>query len=355
MNRTLAASTHHRVEGISGSAGLAHIPALDGLRAVAIVLVVVHHGLMPVPFGGAVGVDVFFVLSGYLITTILIREHARTGVISLGRFYLRRLVRLYPPLLLMLAIVFVPVALTTSWKSAAGGSAFALFYLMPIGLESGFQTASAYAHAWSLGVEEWFYFLWPALLLFLVELRLRIVITTGLAGALIVSAALVNISTGHSSYILRAYGLLGGCLLALVLERGWRPPRWSGAVGLVALIAVVLGSTFTRLTTSGVVLADGATALIIAHIVCNGRGRLNRGFSWPPIVYVGRISYEIYLWHYPLLIVLALAVGGDFVDVAWLAIPACLVAAALAEHFTRPLIVKLRRGATGRQDELLPA
>lgn len=321
---------------------MTYIPALDGLRAVAISLVVVHHALMPVPFGGAIGVDVFFVLSGYLITTILLREQARAGTISLKRFYLRRIARLYPPLVLMLIVVFVPVALTTSVKSAAGGSVFALFYLMPIGLETGFQTASAYAHAWSLGVEEWFYFLWPAALVALTKVR-KSGIGIVIAGTiLVVSAAYIEIATDHSSYILRAYGLLAGCWLAVMLNRGWSPPNWSGITGALMLAAVVVWSTLERLSTLGVLIADVGAILIIAQTTLREGGVFARVLTWGPAVYLGRISYEVYLWHYPLLVIFALAAGEDFVNVAWLAIPVSVIAAAVAQHLTRPLIANLR-------------
>jgi peptidoglycan/LPS O-acetylase OafA/YrhL len=190
----------------------------------------------------------------------------------------------------MLLVMFIPVALTTSLKSGAGGSAFALFYLMPIGLEGGFQTASAYAHARSLGVEEWFYFLWPAALIPLAKLTSGANVVLGTAAALITAAGVLEAMTGHSSYILRAYGLLAGCWLALTLERGWKPPRWFGVGGVLMLTAAAVWTTDASLSTPGKVLADAGAMMLIARMTSDGNVSIAQILSWRPIVYLGKIS-----------------------------------------------------------------
>ncbi|WP_334171049.1 acyltransferase family protein [Sinomonas sp.] len=324
---------------------LGYVPALDGLRALAIALVAVYHAVMPAHFGGAGGVDVFFVLSGFLITTLLVQERDATGSVSFRRFYTRRVVRLYPPLLLMLAVVFVPVAVTMGVKTALSGSGLSLFYLMPVGAESGSTMLSPYEHTWSLGVEEWFYFLWPPALVLLLRGRRRgAVIAAAVATAgLAVAAFVAEAESAEVSFILRACGLMAGCVLALVLHgTSFSVGRWAGLAGLGLLALSVLRSSLAPFSTVDVLTADVGALLLVLGIMRGPQGLLHRALSARPLASVGRISYEIYLWHYPVLCILGVLNHSDWLEVGWIALPISVVLAVVAHRVTQPVIARLR-------------
>ncbi|WP_138442145.1 acyltransferase family protein [Sinomonas susongensis] len=324
---------------------LGYVPALDGLRALAIALVAVYHAVMPAHFGGAGGVDVFFVLSGFLITTLLLQEHGAAGRVSFRRFYTRRLVRLGPPLVLMLAVVFVPIAATMGLSTALSGSGLSLFYLMPVGAESGSTMLSPYEHTWSLGVEEWFYFLWPPALVLLLRGRRRwaLIAAAVAAGGLAVAALLAEAQSAEVSFILRACGLMAGCAAALALHgRRLSVGRWAALAGLAFLALSVVRSTMAPFSTLDVLSADLGAVLLVVGIMRGPRGLLHRALSVRPFVAVGRISYEIYLWHYPVLCILGVLNHSDWLEVGWIALPVSLVLAVVAHRVTEPVIVRLR-------------
>src|SRR5438093_1124683 len=144
-----------------------HLPALDGLRAVAVFTVIVYHfGINAVP--GDLGVSAFFVLSGFLITWLLLREHAANGTVSLRRFYTRRVLRIFPAYYAFLAVSFaIDSVRGQPWGSSLGLSS--LFYLVNYYNALNGHPVTSIAHAWSLGIEEQFYLLWPMLLLLLLR------------------------------------------------------------------------------------------------------------------------------------------------------------------------------------------
>ncbi|MDQ4488684.1 acyltransferase [Sinomonas sp. ASV486] len=335
---------------------LGHVPALDGIRALAITLVVVYHAVMPLHFGGAGGVDIFFVLSGFLITTLLLEEHDSNGRISLRRFYVRRAVRLYPPLLIMLVVVFVPISVLMGLGNALWGTVMALFYLMPVGAETGADSISAYAHTWTLGLEEWFYFVWPVALILLVKgartvhgRRMRRALAAALIAtfALAATALTIEAVTGHMSVILRACALLAGCALALVLRRSdARAQAWHGVAGLGLIAFSVVHSSLVPLTTVDTLAAAAGALLLIVAMTRGGEGGANgvirRVLSLPPLTYVGRISYEIYLWHYPVLCLFGVLAGTQFLGVGGISAAASLLLAAIAFAVTKPLVKGLR-------------
>lgn len=326
-------------------ARLGYVPALDGLRSLAIALVAVYHGVMPAHFGGAGGVDVFFVLSGFLITTLLLEEHEASGRVSFRRFYLRRAIRLYPPLLLMLAVVFIPIALTMGINTATTGSGLSLFYLMPIGAESGLTSLSPYEHTWSLGVEEWFYFVWPPILLLLLRRprRWAPIAASAAAVVLIAGAFLAEARTGEVSFILRAGGLMAGCALALFLRgSSFTPGRWFGPAGLALVAFGVLHSSVAPFSTLDVVISVAGTLLLIVALTRGPRDLLHRALAAEPMAYVGRISYELYLWHYPVLCLFGVLNRSDWLEVGWYALPLSFALAVVAHRVTQPLTSRLR-------------
>jgi len=328
---------HQQAEGVSGSGpadGSAFRPDVEGLRGIAVLLVVLFHAGLPVA-GGFVGVDVFFVISGFLITGLLLREHERSGRVSLSRFYARRIRRLLPA-----ALVVVVLSLAATWvligpldrpASIADGAAAALSVSnIRFALETGDYFAavaqpSPFLHFWSLSVEEQFYLVWPALLFLIGRgrlLRVGAILAVVLAGSFAANLVLTHASIGWAFYSLptRAWQLAAGGLLA-VAGHGLAGSRFAtphrlvaalgGLVGWVGLAAVVAGGVLLseRLPYPGlaaVLPTAGAVALIATGAIRGGPGLV---LASPPVRFLGRISYSLYLWHWPILVFAPLAAG----------------------------------------------
>ncbi len=312
-------------------------PEIDGLRAVAVLAVLLFHAGVPGFAGGYVGVDVFFVISGYLITSILMLDLER-GRFSIVRFYERRARRLLPALLAVLAFVTALAWLLLLPEKREAFSeallAVALFcsnvyfwrqsnYFAPVAEEN------PLLHTWSLAVEEQFYLFFPLVLLLLWPLG-RAWITRAVAAASLVSIATAELaSTAHpaANFFLipsRAWELGAGALVALTL--GLRSPGASRRADAAAALgmAMVVVSVFmfddrTPFPSLLAVLPVGGTVLII--VGAQPRGGIGRLLSSAPVVHVGLISYSLYLWHQPLLAFARLTSDGE--------VAAPMVAAAL--------------------------
>lgn len=344
MDRQTARSTAATLNGRS----IEYNPALDGLRAVGVALVFLHHMVTPIPFGGAIGVDIFFVLSGYLITTVLLQEHQRLGYINLRRFYLRRLVRLYPPLLVALSVVFLPGLIFAPAQIVfVFENLLALTYLTPFGRELGLSVSKAWGHTWTLGIEEAFYLIWPLLLVVLVRNlgagRSVVSFAAAVSSAMMLSNVAIELNGHRPSELLRAGGLFLGCAMALALRRhsDAAVPPWVGWSGLALVLAAVVHAPSENQLTIAVLGASAGSAALISHIATQHRsagGALFRILKLPPAVYLGRISYELYLWHYPVLVVIAWIADAELVQVAWIAGPLSILLAALSHHMLAPII-----------------
>lgn len=285
-----------------------YIPAIDGLRALAALMVVAFHARV-VP-GGFVGVDVFFVLSAFLITTILAREISESGAIGLSRFYLRRLLRLGPALLFMLA-TYVVVA-PFIWPSHP--------HLFDAGLAAAYISNYSYAlyqspfylqHTWSLAVEEQFYLLWPLLLPLL--LRTKSPLLWLIAAYIAVIGWRASFAGDWQNYYYRAdtraSGLIVGAALALYLPRIAMVPlfAWAG-FGAIMLTAAV--GKFGATSAAFFPMAEIGAALVVGAAAQGQLGKLERALSNPVAVYLGKLSYGIYLWHYPIAVALRPTLDG---------------------------------------------
>jgi peptidoglycan/LPS O-acetylase OafA/YrhL len=276
-----------------------YIPQLDGLRAIAVLLVIgAHTGYVP---GGYVGVDVFFALSGYLITTILLREHA-DGRWSLKRFYVRRARRLYPALIVLL-VVLIPFGGVVAAGHYPAAAAVSATYLSDFAAVVNPQWLGGLTHTWSLGVEEQFYLLWPAFLLFSFRRASRRVIfgsTLALAAVMLVTLSRGG-ALGHTMFFPTGRGgvLMLGCALALALDRRALPrPGLVASVSAAGLVfAVLLGGDLALGGAAAVVAGIAATGVIAG--VMHG-GLLARALASGPLVWLGKRSYGIYLWHAPI-------------------------------------------------------
>lgn len=338
-------------------------PDIDGLRAVAVVSVVIFHAFPAFFPGGFVGVDVFFVISGFLITQIILREQG-AGRFSFLSFYARRIRRILPALLMVLAASYAAGWFTlfsqdfkTLGLQIAGAAGFASNFILLS--EAGyFDSASELKpllHLWSLAIEEQFYVFWPALLVLAQRFRLPIPALTGvlLAASLAGCLWLTRVDPAAAFYLspVRFWEILVGALLAGREIRHPAPPlpilALPGAALLVAAFALI---DHTRAFPGAwALLPVLGTALVIA---AGPQGRANRWLSAPWIVALGLVSYPLYLWHWPLLAYTRI-VGGSAVP-AW-ALGLAVVAALLLAILTYRLIERpIRwRAAQGRTAVLL--
>jgi peptidoglycan/LPS O-acetylase OafA/YrhL len=306
-------------------------PALDGLRAVSMVAVLAHHSNWL--SGGYLGVDVFFTLSGFLITALLTEEFARTGTIRLRLFYARRALRLLPALLVLLIVCASSLLATVPAEYGPlvlHEAAAVLFYVanwawvinLPLGV---------FSHTWSLGIEEQFYLLWPCALLAMLLVaspRRACAMTLALAGAGVAwRYALVQAGARfeHVQRGLDAHGdpLLIGCALSLGLTAGLRLPGRStlaALAGVCVLAGLLAFSTWpdSYLHHHVTSVAAVAVSLIIAHVVSAPDSALTRLLAVAPLVRIGRISYGVYLWHFPVFFLFGLVTApGAAATTSW--------------------------------------
>jgi len=312
---------------------LGHWPALDGLRGVAVLIVLADHtGFVPEPAGG-IGVTVFFVLSGFLITRVIVEARER-GTWTMAGFVANRVVRLFPALAVMVAVVSgILVARGYPLDRVAARAAPALAYVQNMAPR---VTYPVFGHTWSLGVEEQFYLLWPLVLPWVLG-RARPVLALGAA---IAGSAAVEIASPQDWLPMHAYALLAGCGLALLgplPSRRWLLP--AGALALGASIAVA--PAFTQLYVYGPMMAAPAATLMIA-----GAAHGNPVLELPLLRFTGRISYALYLWHVPLLRM----TGTTYAGAA--AIPSLVIAVLLAVASTLLFEEPLRRAWRLRRSPL---
>lgn len=304
------------VTAANGSSRLGYNPALDGLRAVAILAVVGQHAGIP-GLSGYHGVTLFFVISGYLITRLLLKEHDRSGSIRLPRFYARRFARLGPALIVVIAVTWGWLAITGEpLTSYWGGILGSLTYTTDLIQEfSGNSSVGHYFQwSWSLGVEELFYLIWPISLLLLAKWHRfalsATVLLAGVVGSWALRAVLISGGMNHNRFYFapdtNADALLLGALLALLLVR-WPHSRAlriagriAGPLGLLALIALVwphTGNALMHIDEGGLGQAALASAGLVLWMATSDAGRTAAVFSWRPLVFVGKLSYGIYLWN----------------------------------------------------------
>src|SRR3979411_1808541 len=289
-------------------------PDIDGLRAIAVMLVVNFHAFPEAMPGGFIGVDIFFVISGFLITGIIVRELDQQRF-SLLAFYNRRIRRIFPALIVVLCATLVLGALWMlpapyAQLSADVFSSAAFFANIALLLQSGyFNIESAkkpLLHLWSLGIEEQFYLFWPLILMLVARMRLSILVAASVLGvaSFVLNVALIGPNPVATFYLpfTRAWELLAGAVLAC----SWNQVRQAGApsnlrasLGIL-LIAIAAGVLDTKSAFPGwwAILPVAGAALLLSAPVA---GFCRTLLASRPLVWIGLISYPLYLWHWPLL------------------------------------------------------
>jgi peptidoglycan/LPS O-acetylase OafA/YrhL len=370
-------------QGETGDARLSYLPGLDGLRAFAVIAVLLYHADLPWIRGGFLGVEVFFVISGYLITTLLLAEWHQQGRINLVGFWLRRARRLLPALYLLLvvtlafAVLFLPGEVARLRDDALAAFGYVTNWYLILGEQSYFETVgrpSLLQHLWSLAVEEQFYVLWPLLLSVAFWgvssrrrwRRRRLALFVALAGA-VGSALLMAIlyqpgvdpSRVYYGTDTRVDGLLFGAALAFVWVPGKIPrraervrPLLLDVAGLAALGAIVwfylrLDQYQPFLFQGGFALVALATTVVIL-VAVHPRTHLGPHLlGWRPLRWIGVRSYSIYLWHWPVFMLTRPELDVPITGVPLLALRlvATIVLADLSYRFVE---TPIRTGALGR-------
>jgi peptidoglycan/LPS O-acetylase OafA/YrhL len=335
-----------RTEPVGPGPRLPRAPGLDGLRALAILVVMAFHsGFSWIP-GGFYGVDCFFVLSGFLITSLLIVEVRRSGTIRLGRFWARRARRLLPALFFLVAVLGLVRAVLPhliDWTDPVPDALASLFYVANwhfIATGSGYFAASSaqspLLHTWSLAIEEQFYLVWPMVVLVVLcgfprrhgrhravdgERRLQVLGVVSAVGALASAAwmwwltdAGASIERTYYGTDTRAQALLVGAVAAVLLARHQARTtavRRFGAVlavaGVAASVAIwhLVPETSWLAFRGGFLLVSLAAVGVVAGVVLSPAGPVARGLALRPVRYVGQISYAAYLWYWPVILVLS--------------------------------------------------
>ncbi|MDI1446127.1 acyltransferase family protein [Polyangium sp. 6x1] len=360
-------------------ATIPHLPALDGLRGLAVLGVLLFHdGRLD---GGYLGVDLFFVLSGYLIHSLLLAEWSKAGTIDLKAFWVRRARRLFPALLALLPVValyahqlakpeeidrirkdgLATLAYVANWRAIFSGRSYWDMFQVPSPLE----------HTWSLAIEEQFYVVWPLLafgVLYLSRGSRRVMLAVSL-GLAVVSGALM-VWLGNRTDTSRAYMgtdtrgvaiLLGASLACLMAERGTSKRkavvRTLDGLGLVAALA--LAFAWVKLDGQSPLLYRGgflATELcVLVLIVCAAHGEeslVARALAFRPVAWVGLVSYGLYLWHWPIYVVLRPErIGLSGIGLSALRYATTFAVALISYHFLEQPIRK--RGAPFGQPALV--
>jgi peptidoglycan/LPS O-acetylase OafA/YrhL len=353
---------------------LGYRPALDGIRGVAILAVLAFHTHhifnWSILKGGSAGVDIFFVLSGFLITALLVEEWGCNGDISLKGFYWRRVLRLVPALLVVLVSLYLFAGVFFSATEAADtrrSIPVTFFYASDFALAFFQLRLGALQHTWSLAIEEHFYLVWPLFLVAalrlgagrkrLIVITLSLAVASGIHRAVLHQLGALPVRT-YYGIDTRADALLIGCATAMCVCWGFlRVQSLRRLVGpavamiITLMIATNWASPFMHL--GGFTLLAAAAAIVIVWVVLAPSSYLRKCLEYRPLVWVGRISYGLYLWHYPIF------KASSLLRLAWplhllVAVTATVAITCLSYYLVERPALKLKRRKARGFDETVP-
>jgi peptidoglycan/LPS O-acetylase OafA/YrhL len=331
---------------------LRYEPALDGLRALAVGIVIAVHATFLIPGrrellvpGGWVGVDLFFVLSGYLITRLLADEIDRAGKIDLRRFYIRRSLRLLPAFAALLLIDLVVSTYIFPDTDIYKATLVSIAYIMNWSRAFNWFPQASLGHTWSLSMEEQFYILWPAVFIAIRRRRPLSWLLAMIVGMLIwrsiVALGGADAERTYNGFDTHADTLLIGCAAALLrLDESRREIiRRLSALPITALAVILAVFRYRTLLTQtfGYTLAAIMTAWLI--LAATQPGRLRDFLSIRPLTYTGKISYGLYLWHYP---IIWIGRGHIHGYISILLIPLSYLAAMMSYHYIEKPFLRLK-------------
>ena len=366
-------SAHEQAKHREGhTPGLSYLPGLDGLRAIAVLAVIFYHNNYTSLPGGFLGVDVFFVISGYLITSLLLQEWERSQTINLPQFWLRRARRLLPAVFFLIiavltfSVIFLPDEVASLRTDAAAAMAYVTNWYFILSHKSYFEAIGRppmLQHLWSLAIEEQFYIIWPVVLLFMLRRlqprRILLIVIGGIVASTLLMAVLYQPNHDPSRVYYgtdtRAAGLLFGVALAFV----WKPGRVThrfdklpvdlagiAALGLLIVFFFRLNQFEPALFRGGFALVSLTTAVLIA-VTVHPLARFGSVIGRQPFRWMGQRSYGIYLWHWPIFML-----TRPMLDVALTGLPLLALRLALtfaiAELSYRIIEMPIRQGALGK-------
>lgn len=309
-----------------------YVESIDGLRAFAVLAVIIYHLGFEWMVGGYLGVTIFFVISGYLITNLLLKEYKETKKINLMSFWLRRAKRLLPALFTMLlgVISYISIFRPELMEQVIGDFWAAFFYVSnwwyifeDQSYFEAFQSQNVLTHLWSLAIEEQFYFIWPIFLLIFISLGMcrkklgTFVIFLGLCSAIWMAVAYnptVDPSRVYYGTDTRAFSLLFGAALAVFRSNKRRfsvkiskPAKGilisASAISFLALLAfVILLSEYNPLIYYGGMCVVSILTVMLLSSLLHPSNFIQKIFAWKPFVWIGKRSYSLYLWHFPIII-----------------------------------------------------
>jgi peptidoglycan/LPS O-acetylase OafA/YrhL len=295
---------------------LGYVPALDGLRAIAVTMVMFLHAHFFLGHNGAIGVDIFFTLSGFLITTLLLEEFHKKGTIDILSFYFRRTLRLFPALYLMLIVVLIYALTTTNsedktslFKEISASALYINNVVYGIGWWKGYDPI-ALGHTWSLAVEEQFYLVWPCILFLLV----KYFSVKWLKFVLLILFLFLFVNAQFHFYpidIIVSEGLVLGCLVAVLRFSGNLPIKIPPFILIISLLLLTVYGIFpipkleiisTYFSNPNVIIEVLSLIAILGIVDASPDTLPIKIFGSNFFVYIGKLSYALYLWHKPVFV-----------------------------------------------------
>lgn len=348
-----------------GARGIPFMPGLDGLRAVAVMAVVAHHFPVLGVTGGFLGVDLFLVLSGYLITALLLAEREDTGRIAIKDFWMRRVRRLIPAAALVIGTVAIWITLIdtrflrASWAVVLSSIGYVTnWYVLSLPTTWELGRFTPLEHMWSLALEEQFYLVWPMIMAGVLIVAGRRSLAAGAAVGAIASSAwgiiLFLQSPDNARYVYfatdtRVAGLLVGCVLAVLAHPrrivNWRAPLWVTLIGPILLVLFVMTADVLIQAPlyfqGGIPLVAALSAGLIVFAIIPGP--LRTILALRPLRWLGERSYGVYLWHVPVIILLTPNLGVPMRHTAWMITWQVALTLALAAASYRFVELPIRR------------